>query len=625
MIIVLNLVAGDVIWSSKVQGISQIATANLHAHLTQIEALVARPDMLQPDVLQQLATELTEVQNDLHSLQATLPTISELGIGSSTGTSHALALGIDMAQATEGIVGASIILQPDLAGFADSMLNGPTPGAGAKTARLTIADVEAAQRDVAQAKSAWQQALADWSAFSFGVPDLPSADLNTITRLMDTLSQQMTVGLTALSAVLDWSPALLGLQAPENLLLVEENPDVLRPTGGAITHYAVLTINNGALVSGIRLQNVVALDCPDRVCTTSALPAIPSWFPLSLAPVQVGDANLDPDLTASGWSIYNHFEHEGGPPVMGIIVATEGLYADILGAIGPVTVARVPGSFTAQNVAQRLRAYRAAEASSPELNGAPSDDIDILLVQAIAARLPSLTAAQRMTLGHALVRALIMKDLQIFTGGESRVQSSMEAINVAGQVLAPSGDSLEIVDTNLSGAPINPFIDETATDRITLDARGEAQHQLHITYHYTALAGASPPPAYVDVVRAIVPNNSVGAVPSGPCAPVHATQAYHTVMACEFTVAPGATVTIGFSWRATQGFGSASSSQQAYSLLLQRQPGATLDLQAIVSAPAGRTFATAAAPGRLADGQLLFSATPLLSDTMLQASLTSAG
>ena len=32
----------------------------------------------------------------------------------------------------------------------------------------------------------------------------------------------------ATSAVLDWSPALFGLQAPENLLLVVQDPDVLR-------------------------------------------------------------------------------------------------------------------------------------------------------------------------------------------------------------------------------------------------------------------------------------------------------------------------------------------------------------------------------------------------------------
>lgn len=622
VIILVNLAAGTAIWMIRAQTIAQSARGDLSIHLAHLEALLERPDVLDPSVLGQLSSELAATRQTIYSLQNTLPIMGKLGIGSSGETARALQLGADMVQTVEYLVAAARVLQPGLVGFAESILEGPRGALQANDTRLTIGDVEKAQRDVAQAKQAWQQALNDWGAFSGSVRDISSPELNVIVRAMGRISHPLTVALVAASAVLDWSPALLGLKDPENILLIEENPDVLRPTGGAITHYAVLTLAQGVLSSDVKLQSIAALDCPQQVCGVSALPPAATWIPVSKAPVQVSNGNLDPDLTISGWSIYNHFEQEGGPRVAGIVVATQNVFSDILAAIGPITIHGLFDKFTADNVTERMRAIRASQAQVTQQgaigSGTPVGDIDALMLDAIMTKLKSVTPEQRAALGHALLQALLEKDLQLFTSN-NRVQTSLMEMNVAGHVLAPSGDSMEIVDTNVGGEAVNPSIAETAADSIMLDAHGNAQHKLSITYHYHVPADTLPPPIYTDVVRVIVPNATVGQNFSGPCTPLHITQAYHRVLACELTVAPGNSVTIGFSWQVPRVLGIAGLAPHAYTLLLQRQPGANVDIRVSIQAPSGQFLSAATAPGQLANGQLTFAAAPLVTDTTLQA------
>jgi hypothetical protein len=246
-------------------------------------------------------------------------------------------------------------------------------------------------------------------------------------------------------------------------------------------------------------------------------------------------------------------------------------------------------------------------------------DLDTLVLNAIVTKLKSATSAQRSALRDVLLHALLTKDLQLFTSAD-RVRDSLAGMNLNGQVLAPAGDSLEIVDTNLDGQPINASIAETATDTVTLDANGSALHALTLTYQYAKPTSLVSPPAYSDIVRVIVPNGAVGENIAKSCAPVQATQAFHRVLACAFMLAPGASVTLHFSWQVPHAWSNNGSAHHSYTLLLQRQPGASLGARVAVRAPAGRSFAAATAPGRLTSGQLTFEATPLLTDTTLQAS-----
>lgn len=618
VIILVNLVAGGTIWLIKAQPISQSAGDDLSAHLAHIQTLLAQPDLLDPDQLERLDSELAAAEQDLQRLQATVPVIGQLGIGPSGDMARAISLGAHMVLAGQDLVAAARVLQPSLLGFTDGILEGSSTGLQVGHSRLTVAEIELAQRDIAAAKQAWQQALSDWGAFASGMPQLPSAELRLLVTAMGTMSHTFTVALAATSAMLDWSATLFGLESPTKVLLVEENPDVLRPTGGAITHYAILTLDQGMLLPNIKLQSISALDCPQRDCPASALPPPNTWIPVSKAPVQVGDGNLDPDLATSGWSIYNHFVQEGGPQVAGVIVATQDVFADILGAVGPVTIEGLPGEFTATNVVQRMRAVRADQAQLSQLGaaqgGTPTLDIDALMFDAILTRLKALTAQQHAALGHALLQALVAKDLQLFTSN-ARVEASFQDLNIAGQPLVPSGDSLEIVDTNVTGEPINPFIKETAIDSVVLDAYGGATHELSLTYHNGATAVGSPRASYTDVVRVVVPNATVNEQISGPCVPLQTTQAYHGVLACELSVAPDATVRINFSWRIPQVAGPSATDPLSYSLLVQRQPGANIDIDVAIQAPPGRSITAGSEPGQIADRQLKFSAAPLLRDT----------
>ncbi|HEX6123223.1 MAG TPA: DUF4012 domain-containing protein, partial [Ktedonobacterales bacterium] len=617
----INAGVGSLLWASHAATVSKVATARLEAHLATIEALVARPDPLQPATLAQLQHELTATSDALEQVRSVLPFGGAIGTGDNMAEGRALQLALRVTEALQGGITAFLAVRPAMIALTSSVFQGAraTPPPDGKP--LTMNDVHAAQVALFDALVAWRQAVAlraTLSAHDLALIAAPS--FQSLMHRFDQLAPTLTYALNTMSALVDWAPASFGLLAPERFLLVEMDPTVLRPTGGAFARYAVLTTERGMLTSGVQLQSVAALDCPRADCPASGLPPAAKWFPLDAFSARLQDVNVNPDLADSGRQIEAVFQRKAATQVDGVILITPALFAHLLAAIGPVSLPQLRETLTAETVEERLSAYHARQAAQARAPGAAwaASDLDALLVQAITARLATLSAPQRDAVGRAVLRALATKDIQLFSNSP-RVEEALTTRGLAGQVQAPAGDSLEIVDTNVSGAPITPAIAETATDAVTLDSKGGAAHQLTLTYRSDVPQGG---PAYTDVVRVLVPQTATNRAIQGPCAPLRASQAGHAVLACQFTLPRGAAVTLQFSWYVPGAVAASDANQAratAYALLLQRQPGARLSLAARVSAPPDRSFASAAAPGKLANGQVTFSAAPLLSDVALRA------
>jgi hypothetical protein len=634
VLLVANILVGGTLWSLHAFALARATGSDLQARLARVEALIAQPDFTQPAVLAQLLPQVQAAGADLRTLEAVVP----FGmIGPQAATARALRLGIAFADTAQATIEAIQDVEPALGALRTSVLQGNEAPLAVGEHPLTLADIHAAQVALRLALTAWQD-VPNMSA-SLRVDALaliPSPALGRMMQQLNQLVPSISLGLATASAVLDASPALLGADQPGTTLLIEMNPDVLRPTGGIIEGYALVAFDHGRLVSGVTLHRLTSEQCNGRICQSAALPPPASWYPLAAAPVDLRDANLDPELPATGYTIQRDFQQQTGAQVDGIIAITPAFYADVLSAIGAVQVPGLPDSFTSDNVEDRLRFYHLHPEALPTtvhpnaLGGGAVADPDALVVEAIMKALSHLRANRQSALGRAIVQALTTKDLQLYAD-DARVEAGLTGMGISGHVASPAGDSLQVVDTNTDDTPLNPYVRETFEDTITLDATGGAHHALALTYAFApSQAGApimQPGTRYADVVRVVLPNRAEASMIAGACTPITITQEYHRVLACQFILHPDSVAVIRASWYVPAAFVPLATSSAdggtstEYKLLVQRQPGARDDVMFTIQPPSGTRIASAIGPAHLVSGAATWRASPLVRDTTVGVTL----
>jgi hypothetical protein len=216
-----------------------------------------------------------------------------------------------------------------------------------------------------------------------------------------------------------------------------------------------------------------------------------------------------------------------------------------------------------------------------------------------------------------MINAFATKDIQLFVNN-TRLEALLQQAQIAGQILAPSYDNLMVVDTNDGASYANADMQESVSDAVTLDAEGGATHTLTISYYYRATAHTfSQKGVYEDFVRVLVPHTVGYVAIRGPCAPRATIQSYHTSVGCQLSVGRGSHATVTFTWRTPKAF--TAGKQATYRLLIQRQAGAQVSMQVGITPPSGEDLHTQTSGLTPAQGQLIWSAQPLLRNTTLAA------
>ena len=162
----------------------------------------------------------------------------------------------------------------------------------------------------------------------------------------------------------------------------------------------------------------------------------------------------------------------------------------------------------------------------------------------------------------------------------------------------------------------NADVRESLTDDVTLDSEGGATHNLTVTY--TFIDQPHPyvqPSEFQNLVRVITPSASTRLAMTGPCTPVTAIQASHSVMACQLSLLRGASKTISFSWYVPSIVGAGPKS--TYTLLVPRQAGATRATQITVTPAPGVTLSAQGGVGALVGKTFAWMQNPQMRDATL--------
>lgn len=465
---------------------------------------------------------------------------------------------------------------------------------------LALADIQTIDQQFALVRTGLEQVLNEANQLSPGdlsfEPDVekPFAALQGQLPLARVLLRDA-------ESMLPELPALLGVGKPVYYLLEIQDATELRPTGGFIGNYGLATLAGGRLLDA-HIRDVDLLDTLFRYAHDHIpYPPAYTWFThyLGATTWSIRDSNLDADFPTAARYAEQNFQIESlqversAVPVEGVIALTPWLIQKALLITGPIYIPEYHETISAQNLVTEIHFHQlgpAGEGSdhipSPDGHSSLRKRFTELLAEHFLARVHQLPLSTLPRLMSLLFSSLRAKDVQVYLnppGAESLLQDTQ----LAGTIQAPQrGDSLFVVDANISPNKANQFIVNTMNDAVTLDSAGNATHVTTLRYAWILPGTDYGVPTYRDYLRVYVPPGSRLIQQPGWQA-FGVGQAFgRAVWTGLFTLTYRQVRTLTFVWVVPHAALRGSDGAWHYNYLLQRQAGVPWTWQVQVALPA---------------------------------------
>ena len=281
-------------------------------------------------------------------------------------------------------------------------------------------------------------------------------------------------------------PALAGYPEASRFLLVMQNSDELRPSGGFIGVYGILEIKDGGILS-LATDDSYHLDMPASQSDKYTLEApvelqkylkVEKWY--------LRDANWFADWPQSARKIEEIYAGENAAlgqsvaPFTGIIAITPDLVADLIELVGPINVRGV--TYRSDNF-QPLLQYN-VEIAYKDQNISQWDRKDIVneLMNQLREKLFSLPASSWKRLFAIIQERTASKSLQLYFRNDAW-ESLAQVLGADGQVAKSTGDYLMVVDANLGAFKSDAVVKKSISYRLTEDGSG-LQATLKLGYNH---------------------------------------------------------------------------------------------------------------------------------------------
>src|SRR5579875_1573394 len=532
--------------------------------------------------LSQASASFSQLQRDLASLPPGTTLIPVYGTRIET-IVHVVAMAQSLLQA--GLTGCSIL------GLLTDRLHDPlNPHAQG----ITTADLSTMSRAIRSMR-------ADLTNAGIQLAQIQPGEVQFNTQLSKVVAELHTYVPAALTWVqtleqaLPVLPTLLGVGTPTNYLIEVLDSTELRPGGGFIGNYGYATLSGGRLVDA-HITDVDLLDRPfEAAGNTIAVPAQYKWFNEILGPGgwSLRDSDLDADFPTSAHYALTNYKLEGGTPsVQGVIAITPTLMQQIMQITGPIAVPEYGDTVTAQNLIALIHYHQlggpaAGEGSdlipSPDGYSSLRKRFTAILAQNLLTRVRQLAPTEAAKFMQVLINGVRTKDVQLYFTAPA-AEKLLTLAQVDDTIRSPSGDSLMVVDANLSPNKANSFITSTINDQVTINTQGQVMHHMTLTYAWTLPGQNYGNPVYRDYVQVYVPPESQLLAQQG-WQPYGTTSAHgRKVFTGFFTLTFGETHSITLDWL-EKGTVAHDQSGWHYHLLLQRQAGILRTVQVHITLP----------------------------------------
>lgn len=265
--------------------------------------------------------------------------------------------------------------------------------------------------------------------------------------------------------------SMLKREMPTRLLLLFQNPSEIRPSGGFIGSYAMLTIKNGAL-DALDVRDIYD---PDGWVEKKIVPPKQLW--ITTSDWEARDANWFADFRLSAKKVIGRLEDslfykEKNITFDGAIALNTNVVEELLTFTGPIELPEYNLVITDQNFLEEVQFE--VEAGRNKLKNQPKKILSDMTPRLLA-RLTELPNEKKQKLVESLGKHLTNKDIQIYFR-DTELENFMEKYGISGAIFEIpqnwSGDYLAIVNANVAGGKTDVYIDQNIKVSSTLDILG---------------------------------------------------------------------------------------------------------------------------------------------------------
>ena len=332
------------------------------------------------------------------------------------------------------------------------------PADGGSRLSLIVKTVAGARAPLEQARTAVAHATAERALIDAGRLSPRTA------RLVARLDQGLPLLDAGVQAALAL-PDIMGWPEPRTYLLLAQNDDELRPTGGFITAVGILRVEGGAIAD---MQFKASYDV-DNFEIPNAVPPTPLYRFMGVELWLLRDSNWSPDYPTSARLARQMYERATGGRVDGVIAVNQHMLQLLVGALGPLTVEGSQTAVTDQNLMQYMAdAWGANERYSDPEWGAQHKAFIGQLAGALMAQAQSVSSADRlMKLGQAVLTGLERKDLLLYLP-DSEIMPVLAARGWDGALQPAAQDTLLVTEWNAGYTKTNVNVDQSLQYRVDL-------------------------------------------------------------------------------------------------------------------------------------------------------------
>jgi len=389
-------------------------------------------------------------------------------------------------------------------------------------------------------------------------------------------------------------PEMLGHDKPVSYLLIAQNNQELRPTGGFISGAGLLKISAGRIISST-FQDSYAVDA---LCDFGVFPAAPRplreyiWAPA----LMFRDANWSPDLSASGATLSSLYRRCQGEGVDGIVTLDIDAVTALLWAMGPLQPEGYPTPVSGATLIEYMNEYWTNPLRTVDITDQQKGewwlhrkDFMADLLKAALGRLTGEPASLELVpLGKAVLGALQERHIQVAMSGAALGRGWL-ASAWNGGLRTFAGDYLMVVDANVGFRKVNSLVQQSLDYRVDVSNMESPRATLTLRYAHRGtglvecVAGSRYDDSYNDLVsgclwdyvRVYAPAGSrLVHVSGADSETVVSAESGKAVFGCLWVIAPGQTRELVFEYELPP-LSQLIPGQATgpYRLLVQKQPG----------------------------------------------------
>lgn len=385
---------------------------------------------------------------------------------------------------------------------------------------------------------------------------------------------------TILTQAPDLLNAALGLSGERSYLILSQNSDELRPSGGYISTYGWMTVRNGRIIAYDYSPTTATSPNPPPARLADQI-EVPTWWIQYDQPIYAawdGSWFVDFPSTASMAMWYYNQGNNLPGPIDGVISIDIYGFETILAALGQVVVPEYNQVVSVENFREVVYTIRADQGD--DLNH--KQFVAALYRQIFedwqsASANPDTSA----TLLGSLLEAVRQKHLMLYFADENLNQVIDQLGWSGAQIDATDLDYLLVADANL-GNKSNRSIRRQLTYDVEITLDGLLNSRATIAYDYSARAAATDPAVnppfhgqadYDNLLQVIVPAGStLLGTDNLPIDPDVVTATTYTAFINRLTVAFDTSERYQYSYQ-TPGLIEDFGPYKRYRLLVQKQPG----------------------------------------------------